>query len=156
MAKFPIETHEFFNAYRKAFGIVRMIKLFGVSQTSIYRWCADPDTNGETRPNPLDKLDIMFEDFTDAGEQETAERFADRIARRVGGELCFRNVNPDRDSFLEETLDTNEAVAKFHLKGQALLKSSKGSIEEVRAAKKIAHKQLDEEFKALTIELENK
>jgi len=58
------------------------------------------------------------------------------MAKAVGGELSFRNVDPDKDTFLEETLDTNSAISNFHIIGQELLKSGSHSIEDVRAAKK--------------------
>lgn len=114
MANFPIETHEFFNEYRKSFGIVSMMKLFGLAKTSVYRWCADPDTNGETRPNPLDKLEEMLVNLVDAGEGKTAERLVDRLAMITGNHLAQNTATPDKKILSDECLDDLPAIAKFH------------------------------------------
>lgn len=115
MPKIAIETHEFFNLYRKAFGLVHTRKLFGVqSNQTVYKWCADPDFNGETRPNPLDRLESMIWNLLKADEHETAQRLVDRLANIVGCQLVCEDSEPDKPTLNAELLDDLPAIANYH------------------------------------------
>lgn len=146
MSDFPIETNEFFNEYRKCFGVVEMMKLFGLAKTSVYRYCADPDTNGETRPNPLDKLEEMLVRLVDAGEGKTAERLVDRLAMITGHNLYKTTAKPDRKTISEECCDDLPAISKFH---QSMI--NKEPVPVVRDNHRRARTELDEDL-ALYIE----
>lgn len=150
----PTSSSQAFEAAMHALTPKWMTKNLSYSLTHIYRMAAHENTTEAKRRDPFCMAELIIKGLVDMGQKRLAVAIVDRMAKAVGGELSFRNVTPDKDSFLEETLDTNEAVARFHIKGQELLKDNMGSIENVRAAKKRAHIQIDEEFKALTLELE--
>ena len=90
------------------------------------------------------------------GHDDIAIAIADRIARKVGGELSFRNATPDKASFLAETLDVNSATNRFHTLANDRLNGGTPSEAEIRAAKKYAHQQIDEAFASFEIELKRK
>lgn len=141
MTRFAIETWQFFNEYRKAFGKVNMRKIFGIeSYTTIYKWCADPETNGETRPNPLDRLETMLKNLANAGEEETAQAIVDRMAMIVGCQLvCKDGIKADKKTIAEECLDDLPAIAKYH---QSMINGD--DIITVRRHHRTALRELDE------------
>jgi len=152
IANFPTDPSEVFTSIKDALGVTFFTRTFAYSKTHVYRWCASKNTNEETRKNPLHILEIIIKELMDKGYENVAIATIDRLARIVGGELCFRNAIPDKNSFLAETLDVNSATARFHTIANEHLSSGAYSIEEVRAAKKYAHQQIDEAFAAFLIE----
>ncbi len=136
---FAIETHQFFNRYRKLFGNVHMRKLFGVSDPTLYKWAADPDFNAETRPNPLDKLEAMLTNLVEAKERDLALNLIDRLARIADAKITTVSVTPDKDTIEAECLDDLPVVAAFH---QALIE--KRPVQEIRDHHRRALQELDE------------
>jgi len=154
-ANFPTDPAEVFTSIKDALGVTFFTRTFAYSKTHIYRWCASKNTNEETRKNPLHILEIIIGELMNRGYKNIAIATVDRLARIVGGELSFRNAVPDKDSFLAETLDVNLATARFHAMANDYLSSGTYSVEEIRAAKKNAHLQIDEAYKAFEQEIES-
>lgn len=152
----PTNTSEAFEAAMQALTPSWMTKKLGYSLTHIYRMAANKQTNEEKRRDPFCMAELIIKGLVDMGQKKLAVAIVDRLARAVGGELSFRNVEPDKDSFLEEILDINTAVSQFGEKAQGLLKTGSCSLEDVRDAKKEIHRQADEAYNALEKELLNK
>ncbi len=149
---FPTDPAAIFTGIKDALGITFLTKTIQCSRTHAYRLCASSKTNEETRKNPLHIIEIIVKELMDRGYKSIAVALVDRLAKIVGGELSFRNAKPDKDSFLAETLDVNSATSQFHIKAQKHLAHGSFSEEEVRAAKKDAHQQIDEAYAAFKIQ----
>ncbi|MBI9093080.1 MAG: hypothetical protein JEZ12_28040 [Desulfobacterium sp.] len=147
-ADFPNSPAEVFSVIAGTLGTTFLIKEAKMTRQTIGRWCASKETHGETRRNPLHFVELIIEELMARGNDDIAIAIADRIAKRVGAELSFKNATPDKDSFLAETIDVHSAVNRFHVLAQDKLEGGKPSTEEIRIAKAYAHQQIDEAFAA--------
>ena len=136
----PLTTRRFFRACIRDVGMARLQKLYKKSPTEIYRWAADPRTNGEIRRNPLDRIQMLLEDLCELGYDDVARAAVSVMAETIGCELADKNgVTPDGATIELECLQDYPLLVEFH---GAIQKGR--PIEEVRHCHDEAKREIDE------------
>jgi len=111
----PLTTRRFFKACLNDLGIVTLQNLYKKSRSEIYRWAADPRTNGETRQNPLDRIKRLLEDLYEHGYDDIARAAVRILATAIDCEIKpLEHPVPDKKTVFEECLDDYRPMVKFH------------------------------------------
>ena len=111
----PLTTRRFFQACLNTLGMAHVQKLYKKSPTEIYRWAADPRTNGETRQNPLDRIQRLLEDLYEAGYDDIARAALSILASAIDCEVIPRaGVIPDGETIEAECLQDYPKLVEFH------------------------------------------
>ena len=111
----PLSTHRFFQACLNVLGMPTLQKLFKISTSEIYRWAADPRTNGETRQNPLDRIKRLLEDLYEHGYDDIARAAVRILATAIDCEIKpLEHPHPDKPTTEGECLDDYPSMVELH------------------------------------------
>ena len=111
----PLTTRRFFQATLNLLGMPYLQKLYKRSTSEIYRWAADPRTNGETRQNPLDRIKRLLEDLYERGYDDIARAAVSILANAIDCEVVPRgHPVPDGKTIEAECLDDYPRLVEFH------------------------------------------
>ncbi|AOY57300.1 hypothetical protein dsmv_3506 [Desulfococcus multivorans DSM 2059] len=136
----PLKTWQFYAACRKVLGMTTLTKMFGKSQTQLYRWGRDPDCCEDVERNPLDRTNAILERLCELGRDDIAQAAVSILAKTIDCELvCIRPAYPDKTSIEAECLEDYPPLIRLH---QAIL--SNEDPETVRHLWQCAKQELDE------------
>ena len=108
----PLESWQIFHAIKEALGKEYLLQLFGYRNARvIYAWCSDPKVCESASPNPIDKLQTLFEDLNSIGKRHLALAAVKCLARPLGFEVRDpREHHTDKEDPNLEFMDVVNAI----------------------------------------------
>ena len=114
----PLETWEFFQFIKKAFGQTYLNKLFSISSTQIKRWARNPRlaTGDKASNNPIDHYEMILKDLMEDEElRHIARAIISRQADIVGCKMVEKTIAiSNKKTITEECLNDLPAIVEYH------------------------------------------